>query len=94
MNRDDLIMDVVDSGYLQKYCSKFFRPWMEREEFEAELYLATVKASRIIHSRKRGMEDICVLVVEIRQERDDQTVQAEASPEKNLINFRLVIRSG
>jgi hypothetical protein len=46
MNRDELVMDVIDSGYLQKYCSKFLRPWMDREEFEAELYLATVKASR------------------------------------------------
>lgn len=45
MSRDELVMDVIDSGYLQKYCTKFFRPWMDREEFEAELHLATVRAA-------------------------------------------------
>ncbi len=65
MNRDELVMDVIDSGYLQKYCSKFLRPWMDREEFEAELYLATVKASRKYLPEKRGMANLCFLVVEI-----------------------------
>lgn len=45
MTQHELVMDVIDSGYLAKYCSKFLRHWMDREEFEAELYLATVRAA-------------------------------------------------
>lgn len=45
MNPHDLVNDVIDSGYLAKYCQKYYRSWMDFDEWYAELVLVTVKAS-------------------------------------------------
>ena len=44
--RNKLVEQILESGYLTKYWQKYMRQWMDVEQFHADLMLATVKASR------------------------------------------------
>lgn len=44
--RNELVMQVIDSGYMKRYMHKVIRPWINVDDFYSDLVYATVKASR------------------------------------------------
>ena len=46
MTADEMILSVIEDGYLKRFMYKFIRRWMDPDEFRSELYLATVRASK------------------------------------------------
>ena len=46
MTPDELVLEVIDSKFLAKFCHKFAPKFMDFDDWHSEVLLATVKASK------------------------------------------------
>jgi hypothetical protein len=46
MTPDELVLEVIDSKFLAKFCHKFAPKFMDFDDWQSEVMLATVKASK------------------------------------------------
>ena len=46
MTPDELVLEVIDSKFLAKFCHKFAPTFMDFDDWHSEVLLATVKASK------------------------------------------------
>jgi hypothetical protein len=46
MTPDELVLEVIDSKFLAKFCHKFAPKFMDFDDWHSEVVLATVKASK------------------------------------------------